>query len=269
MMHRSRLMRRIAVVTVLVALALAVAAASPGDAGSSQTSAEAIVADMIARDPFGYGGAEARVVMLLVNQRGQQRSRTALMRSRRDGAVRRSFVRFLDPVDIAGTSFLGIDDDGDRVQHLYLPALAKTRRISSSQRNASFVGTDYSFADLDLRDVEDSTKRQLADEQVGGRDCFVIEAAPTDAASDYGKVVLWIGKDSLLPLRIRMFDRDGDELKRFSARELRQVNRRWIIAESKLVNLKRQHSTIIKVVDIDIRTDLPLEGFTVRALERG
>jgi hypothetical protein len=36
-----------------------------------------------------------------------------------------------------------------------------------------------------------------------------------------------------------------------------------------MVDLKREHSTIMKVVEITLRDDIPLEQFTVRALERG
>ena len=43
---------------------------------------------------------------------------------------------------------------------------------------------------------------------------------------------------------------------------------RWVIAESKMVDLKRQNTTVMKVTEIDIRDDIPLEQFEERALER-
>lgn len=227
-----------------------------------------IVERMIERDPLGYGGAEARMLMVLVNNRDQQRKRKLVMLSRKDGDLRYTFVRFLAPSDVAGTSFLGLDDGGERTQHLFLPALARTRRISSKQRNASFVGTDYSYADLDLRDVDDAKKQRLDDDAVGGVDCYVVEVRPTSKESPYARIVLWIGKETMLPLRIRYFDGKDTEVKRFTAREVKAVKGRWIIAESKMVDIKREHSTIMKVVEITLRDDIPLEQFTVRALER-
>ncbi len=234
----------------------------------AELTAQQIVDKMIDMDPLGYGGAEARIAMALVNDRGQENKRKVVMRSRKDGDTRRLFVRFLSPTDVAGTSFLGIDDDGDRTQWLYLPAVSKTRRISGKQRNAAFVGTDYSYADLDNRDIDDSTKVRLDDEKVGKQDCYVIDAAPSSKDSAYGKVSMWIAKDTFLPLRIRFYDGSNNELKRLTVQEVKKVEGRWVIMESKMVDLKRQHTTVMKVTEIDIRDDIPLEQFEERALER-
>jgi hypothetical protein len=230
--------------------------------------AEQIVEKMIDTDPLGYGGAEARVAMALVNDRGQENKRKVMMRSRKDGDTRRLFVRFLAPADVQGTSFLGIDDGGKRTQWLFLPAIGKTRRISGKQRNAAFVGTDYTYADMDNRDIDDSTKKRLADEKVGKQDCFVVEVDPTSSESAYGTVKLWIAKNSYLPLKIMFFDGSGNEIKRLTVKEVKQVEKRWVITESKMVDLKRQHTTVMKVTELDVRDDIPLEQFEERALER-
>jgi hypothetical protein len=269
--ERSRI-RRARTAALLIAIGLLTgggpASARPA-AAPRELSAEQIIDEMIAADPLGYGGAEARVVMALVNNRDQQQTRKVVMYSRKDGKTRRLFLRFLSPADIAGTAFLGIDDDGDRVQHLFMPAMAKTRRISSSQRNASFVGTDFSYADLDNRDIDDSSKRKLADEDLGGQSCWVIEVTPSDAQSQYGRVQLWIAKQTFLPLKIRFFGKGGDEIKRYTTQEVKKVQDRWLITESRMVDLKREHTTVFKVIEVTLRKDIDLEQFTVRALERG
>jgi len=258
--------RRTRIVSLLAGLVL-LASAAP--ASAKKLSADKIVDEMLERDPLGYGGAEAHIAMALVNSRGQTQKRKMVMFSRKDKDTRRLFVRFLAPSDIMGTAFLGIDDDGDRTQYLYMPASNKTRRISSKQRNGSFVGTDYSYADLDNRDIDDSKKSLLPDDKVGKQACYVVEAKPTSGESKYGRVVLWISKTTFLPLRIRFYNRHGDEIKRLTVQEVKKVESRWIIAESKMVDLKREHTTVFKVVEIDLKDDIPLEQFTPRALERG
>jgi hypothetical protein len=264
--------RRARLAGVFTVLALLIGGSTlPAGAGKTkpEPGAQAIVDRMIEQDPLGYGGAEARILMVLVNDRAQETKRKVVMKSRKDGDTRRMQVRFLSPSDVAGTSFLGIDDDGARTQWLYLPATAKTRRISGKQRNASFVGTDYSYADLDNRDVDDSTKTRLADEKVGEQDCYVVEAKPTSSESDYARVMLWISKESWLPMRIRFYDAADVEVKRLTVQEVKQVEQRWVITESKMVDLKREHTTVMKVTEIDLRDDIPLETFTERELERG
>jgi outer membrane lipoprotein-sorting protein len=254
--------------SLLLLAASAALTAVPAVALAAEPTADAIIENMLEQDPLGYGGAEARIAMVLVNDRKQENRRKVVMLSRKDGDTRRIFVRFQAPADVAGTSFLGIDENGSRTQFLYLPSMGKSRRISGKQRNASFVGTDYSYADLDNRDIDDSTKKRLPDEKVGAQDCYVIEAMPSSKESAYGKVVLWIAKSTWLPMRIRFYDSAGAESKRLTVQEVKKAEGRWVITESKIVDLKRQHTTVMKVTEIDIKGDIALEQFTERALAR-
>lgn len=261
-----RVRRRAARVAAIAAAVVALGAASPANA--DDLTAAAIVDEMIDRDPLGYGGAEARMVMALINHRNQVRKRRVVMFSRKDGQVRRLFLRFLSPADIAGTAFLGIDDDGARTQHLFMPSMGRTRRIASRQRNASFVGTDYSYADLDNRDIDNAHKRRLADADVGGEPCYQIRAQPTDPASRYRRIDLWISKRTFLPMRIRFYGAGGGEIKRLTVKRLKRVGGRWLIAESKMVDLKREHTTVLTLVDVTLNDAIALDQFRVRALER-
>lgn len=267
-MTRERSIRRLARVAAIAMMALLMLTSSTPAEAAGPT-AEQIVDKMIDADPLGYGGAEAQIVMALVNNRGQTQKRKVVMFSRKDKKVRRLFLRFLTPSDIAGTSFLGIDDDGDRTQHLFMPSLARTRRISSQQRNASFVGTDYSYADLDNRDIDDSTKKRLPDAKVAGQDCYVVQAVPKHGDSAYGRIDMWISKQTSLPVRIRFYGKNGVEAKRLTVKEIKKVGNRWLISESKMVDLKREHTTVFKLTDITLQDAIDLDQFTVRALERG
>jgi outer membrane lipoprotein-sorting protein len=255
-------------IAAFIVAAHCVAFIGAGSASAKGLTAEEVIAQMIQRDPLGYGGAEADVMMILINKRGQKQSRQMVTMSRNDDGKRRMFVRFGSPADIAGTAFLGINEKGERIQHLYLPALAKVRRISGSNRNGRFVGSDYSYADMDYTDWEKSTKKLLPEEKVSGQDAYVVELRPTDEDSEYARVMLWIGKKTLLPLRIRYFDTKGAEIKRMTVQEVKQEAKKWLITESKMVDLSKEHTTVLKVSSVKLRDDIPLEQFTVRALDR-
>lgn len=254
--------------TAVSTAALCAVLALPALASAQKMTAERVVDEMINRDPLGYGGAEADVMMVLVNKRDQKQSRKMITMSRNDEGTRRMFVRFNAPADIAGTAFLGINDGKERQQHLYMPALAKVRRISGANRNSRFVGSDYTYADMDYTDFEKSSKKLLPDEQVSGQDAYVVELAPSEKDSEYGKVTLWVAKKTMLPLRIRYFNDAGKEIKRMVVKEVKQEKKKWMITESKMVDLEKNHTTILKVVSVQLRDDIPLDQFSVRALDR-
>ena len=58
---------------------------------------------------------------------------------------------FLSPADVKDTGFLTYDYDEegrDDDQWLYLPALKKTKRIASGDKSGSFMGSDFTYADM-------------------------------------------------------------------------------------------------------------------------
>ena len=105
-------------------------------------------------------GRDSRLTMRmrLFDRQGRARERTLGVTGLRGqgGAGDRVLVRFTYPNDIAGTGFLvwehpGAEDD----RFLYLPALARVRRITGAERQESFVGSDFTYEDIGGRALED------------------------------------------------------------------------------------------------------------------
>ena len=62
-----------------------------------------------------------------------------------------TYAIFREPQYVRGMAFLGIESDDPRQseqQFVYLPSLAKVRRVSGSQPTDSFLGTDLSYHDF-------------------------------------------------------------------------------------------------------------------------
>ena len=71
---------------------------------------------------------------------------------------------------------LGRDDDW-----IYVPALKKVRRLVSSNKRDSFVGTDFSYGDVIGQKVEQWIHKILREEKADGFDCWVIESVHLEA----------------------------------------------------------------------------------------
>ena len=130
------------------------------------------------------------------------------------------------------------------------------------------MGTDFSFADLDRRDLRDSQARQLADEKIGAIACYVLDVVPRRDDAQYSHLELWVRKDSFLTLRTKMYDKSNMHTKTFGAREVRRVSGNWFISKSVMTDHKNHHSTSLELHNIVVNTQLPDEEFSVRALER-
>jgi hypothetical protein len=213
--------------------------------------------------------SQAEVEMLLIDKTGKKSFRTFSMFVKDYGETSKSYTRFNSPASIEGTAFLswgnkGADDD----QFLYLPALQRVRRIVSSQKTSRFVNTDYTYEDMQAREVDEDSHRLVKEEKYEKDDCWVLESIPKDLENtQYGKRISWIMKDSYLPLKTEYYDKNDKLLKIFTARELKQVDGIWTITESEMQDFEREHRTLLRTNDISYNKGVPDRVFTTGYME--
>ncbi|MCK4739413.1 MAG: outer membrane lipoprotein-sorting protein, partial [Deltaproteobacteria bacterium] len=87
--------------------------------------------------------------MILKNRHGEistRQMRTKTLEVKGDGDKALSI--FDTPRDVKGTAFLTFSHkSGDDDQWLYLPALKRVKRISSSNKSGSFMGSEFAYED--------------------------------------------------------------------------------------------------------------------------
>jgi len=260
-------MRHLGFLTFSLFIALTVGT-SQGRAQADLT-AEQIVERSLKQDPFGWEDAETTVRMTLVDGKGTRSERVMESMRRRKNGQSQSVMRFRSPQDVAGTAFLILErDKGETEQHIYLPGLKRTRRIVGREREGSFVGTDFTYADFERKDMREAVNKRLPDEEIGGIKTFVIESTAKKDAS-YSKIETWVRQDNYLPLRIKFYDKKGKLLKTFFTKRLRTIEGRTVVVEMQMVNKQTGHSTELSVDNLKPRKDLPDSAFTPTALEHG
>lgn len=216
---------------------------------------------------FNLKAAEMKMAMLLRNKQGDRRERRMQSTTRQKSGLNKTVTRFLAPPDVARTAFLFIENKGrDDDQYMYLPAINVVRRIVGSQKDASFMGSDFSYADLESRDHDHAAHKLMGQKKVGKADCYVVESKPKNKT--YSKLVSWIRKKDFVFMRIQYFDKKGKLLKIFFTKEIKKVGDQKVLSRFKLANKQTGHSTTIAVTDIKIRTDLGDDTFTKRALKK-
>jgi len=230
-----------------------------------------LVQRVLASDPWGLtGAAEVKANVILTDKRGSKRGLSFVAASKRyDPPLSKSIVKFSAPPDLAGAGFLQIQKkDGEDDRYLFLPALKRSRRISGNLRSSAFMGTDFTFADLDRRDLRDGDATVQGSENIGTRPCYILNVVPRREDTQYSRVELWVRKDNFLTLRMRMYDKANTHIKTFEAQEIRKVSGSWFVSRSLMTDHKNQHTTLLILQDIVVNAQIPDEEFSVRALER-
>lgn len=125
----------------------------------------------------------------------------------------RTMAYFSAPASVAGTAFLAITHpDRAADQWLYLPEFRRARRVGGAARRSGFVGTDFTYHDLDLLAAmpswtdADATATLRGEETVDGVPCHVIALTPAREDIGYQRIVLWLGRDDLVARRIELYE---------------------------------------------------------------
>lgn len=245
------------------------------------TPAFAQTADEIAKKSFltsKVADSVANSTFRLINGAGQERKRetkgqTKLIKGTTDNM---RLVTFLSPADVKGTKTLLIEHTGkDDDIWIYLPALKKVRRLVSSNKKDSFVGTDFSYGDVIGHRPEDWTHTILKEEKVDGKDTWVIESLPKTPNigenSGYSKRVSWIAKDSFVAVKGEAYDTGKQLLKKFAAKNVQQVdtkNNKWQAMLLESENAQTNHKTILEFKDYKANQGVSDDLFTTRNLEK-
>ena len=115
-----------------------------------------------------------------VRRQGQdQRQALDVRAARRRTARARSVLRFTAPAEVKGVALLVVNHpDRASDQWMWTPAIERDRRIALQDRSTRFFGTDFSFEDLEERDVNQYDYTLLGEETVDGAPCWKIQSTP-------------------------------------------------------------------------------------------
>ncbi len=215
---------------------------------------------------------EANLTMILLNSRGNKRVREIKQYIKDFGDVEKRIMFFLKPADVRNTSFMNwsyTEPNKDDDQWIYLPALKKIKRISSDARGDYFMGSDFTYDDLGDRKPQEDNHRILREEVLDGEPCYVIESTPRDEDYMYSRTVTWVVKDKWIGLKKEFYDEDGEHLKTLRIKQYRNIKGFWIITETEMHNVQKNHTTIMKLSNIKINEGIPANMFSERMMRRG
>lgn len=221
-------------------------------------------------------GMEVQSTLKIIDSRGRERVRKTSMASRTfdNGRTEKRIIRFLSPAEVEGTGMLIFDnEDKSDDMWIYMPALRKTRRIVSSEKSRSFMGSEFSNADMSAPTLEDYKYTLMGSEQRSGKDCWKIEQEPAndDVSDETGlsKEILWISKAEYVTMKSEYYDQDGELWKIRTSSDIKEITPgKYMAAYMKMENVQNGRTSEFTLDKILYNPEVKEEYFTVAFLER-
>jgi len=220
-----------------------------------------------------------KLSMKMVDKRGKERQRETISYRKDYPGEMRTVLFYLSPANVRNTGFLVwdySDQAKDDDQWLYLPALRKVRRIASSDRGSYFLGTDFTYDDIQLDgklEPRDYNFTLVGEESLVGVESYRISSVPKtkDIAKElgYGRTEVWVDKSNWMVLKVEFWDLKNKPLKRMSISDVRRVGNILTRHQLHIVNHKTGHQTQFSFSEVDYKTPVKDSWFTKRALSRG
>jgi len=192
--------------------------------------------------------------MDLISADGEVRARTLEMWSityDQENDLNKTVMEFREPASVSGTRFLQIENKNrDDDKYIYLPSLGRVRRIAASEGDSAFMGSDFTYDDMENRDVEEDEHSLLREETVEQYDCYVVESIPKDMGdSQYAKRIQWISKKHLIPVRVEMYNKKSKELEKVLTvkQNIEKIGGIWTAFSTVMENVETGHKTKLYV----------------------
>jgi len=249
----------------------------PGSAFADDSKARAIMQKVDDRDDGDH--MTSSMLMILVDKNGDKRKKYFKNFSKDYGKDTKRIMFIKKPANIKNTAFLTFDYDlaeKDDDQWLFLPALGKTKRIASSDKSGSFMGSDLNYSDMTDRELSDYDFRLLKETKLKGKKVWLIESIPRSEEvieeTGYKKSILAVRQDNYVVVRAKNWTDSGGYVKIMDVKSLKVIDGIWV--ETEMHVTKRQgknvvHKTLLTLSDIKFNQKLEDDLFTIRRLEKG
>ena len=230
----------------------------------------AIATEIDARDQ-GWQDQTSNMQMILTNRQGQSSTRKIRLSSLEvPGDGDKSISIFDEPADVKGTAFLShthaVKQDD---QWLYLPALKRVKRISSSNKSGPFMGSEFAYEDIASQEVAKYTYKYLGEEEIDGRKMFINELYPQYKKSGYTRQVAWVDQERYVLLKVEFYDRKNTLLKTLNFVDYNQyLDKYWRPDEMHMVNHQTGKSSKLIWSDYTFQNGLSDSDFERSILQR-
>jgi outer membrane lipoprotein-sorting protein len=181
----------------------------------------------------------------------------------------KALLRFTAPPEVKGVALLIVNHpDKASDQWMWRPEIGRDQRIALQDRSTRFFGTDFSFEDLEERDVDQFDYKLAGGDTIDGAACWKIESKPRESkSSQYTSSLVWVRKDNYVAEQIEDYSKEK-LIRRIHYSDIQNVSGIWTPRTVEVYDANRKSRTVLKLEKLEYNVPMKEEDFTLEALRR-
>jgi hypothetical protein len=177
---------------------------------------------------------------------------------RRQPSEKHTFIEVIEPEVARGTVYEVVARGDESLERWeYLPPVRRLRRTSGIPRTDHFMGTDFTYEDLDFADALERQQGRV--ERVLQDDGRELVQVTSDAYHEYDKVVTLIDPETSLPIRVSFYDGTGALGKVQEFERIEMVQGHAIPTVVIMRNIQTGSISTLSFRDVEFDVELPHE----------
>lgn len=229
------------------------------------------IAKLVSDANKGFKSEDSKMKMILINGESKIEREMTSKTLEVSNSETRTLMEFLVPRDIRGTKLLTwVFESKDDSQWIFFPKMKKKKRITSSGKTSSFMGSEFSFEDLRDQNFSKFEYSSLQEKKLNGVMNWIY-SRKAKGKSAYSKQVLYVDKAKKSLLKVEYFDRSGELLKvaNFKGLKSSKVGERvfWRPSEIEMKNVQTNRKSILIWTTRNLGAKLKKSVFSTGALK--
>lgn len=238
----------------------------------SFTHAQSLTADSILQvmtETMNPEQSKGIMQMTIVTTSGQKRIFEYEAYSK--GKGEKSLLKYLSPQRVKGQTILMLNHANDI--WTFFPATRRIRKLATHAKKQKLEGSDFSYEDLGASNefIDEYNSVVQDEEKKQGKICYKLNLTrKPKSSSGYSRVVLWVDKETFVPLVVDYFhDKDSllleKELVLSDIELIDGINTpKKYVMSNKLDNTQ----TLMEIIEMSYKVDLPDARFTEMGMQK-
>ena len=188
--------------------------------------------------------------------------------SGKDALLYKSAIRYTAPPNIQNKSFLIWNyRDRERALWYYVLGMSAAQRTTNLELLRSLAETDFDLADYYDINLGEEKYELLRSEVCEDVECYVVESTPIKKQLPFGKRIIWIDQQNLIPLKVEYYDKTGALWKLLTI-TWKNRNGVWFWKKAVVENMQNDNKTFIAIEDVKLNIGLKDRDFTRGTLQQ-